>query len=111
MPSGVNGLVGLAAVLFGASCGLSAPPYDWAPTKHSLAQALPLGTPSARVAAVFDSLGFTRGRSAWGDSVLYASKREPSTRNIVFGTLQVVARFDVHSRLSDISTHVVYTGP
>ena len=64
------------------------------------------------MAAVFDSLGFTRGRSAaGGDSVLYASKREPSTPNIVFGTLQVVARFDAHNRLSDISTHVVYTGP
>jgi hypothetical protein len=79
--------------------------------KHSLAQALPAGTPAARVAVVLDSLAFTHGPPSGVDSVMYASKREPNSGNITFGTLQLVAKFDTHDHLSNLTTKLVYTGP
>lgn len=103
-------LMVVAAALV-SGCGFATPPYDWTPVKHSLARALPAGTSATRVAAVLDSLGFTRGRPTGVDSIMYASKREPSNSNIVFGTLQLVATFDAHDRLTTITNRVVYTGP
>ena len=79
--------------------------------KHSLARTLPAGTSATRLAVVLDSLGFMRGQPTGVDTIMYASKREPSSGNFVFGTLQLVARFDTRDRLTSITTKVVYTGP
>jgi len=87
-------------------------PYNWSATKLALDQLLPIGTPQARVTAIFDSLAFAHSQLNPRDSTITAMKRQPNASDrLVFSTLRVVLKFSGDGHLMQRDIHEVFTGP